>query len=717
MSRAIQLTLQDDMKEIGCGNAETEGDDESVADGGDADDDGEYPTLFSVRLVNRLGRIGRFSLCHRENSNLSEQYDERVSEGETETVQCVVAQHFCAAAERHGRQEEENSLGNRDFYFPLASGSRSWNDWESTNELLRGENTIFCEHVYFFRSFAGFFRPRPLPLLGAAMTEATIRKRHRSSPSTSAIPDAVARPARPRAQTCHPEPERAEDRRSSLLDSLDLSASIPNALYSLREYLMGKVEEAEFQLSALKVYVEESELEDSGSSGDNESDEWEVVTRKRGKSPRQNDNEPERTPSPSPQEVTEAISTIEQFIKTASGFLDAIRSELPFISGNSIPSSPLLHFQLSPDTRLALDHFLEDHPLPAFPLDVVRLRTILDDSKTSATNSATALLTRVLNEMTGLQQVLVQLTSNVSLTVESSLPSTPPLPPLASVREYFSSESDRLSKTIHSISHSTTSTLQHISDATTSNLHTLQVQTTDSLNAGIAHLREEATELTTLLSTSSSAAYDEAARIYHAALEGGRKRLLRYEELPQDWKNNQHILSGYRFIGIDRWGAILRSAFQFHNETINIHSHFFGFLSLLYLACFILPNSPAASPDAHWGDMAIAALFIGAGMKCLLCSTAWHLLSGCASEGWHRGAACVDYVGISGLIAASVMGMEVRRLFSTFQFVSDLFFVVLRILLSTGSRRGVHDVQCVARSRWNDHALGESIFSLLSNRY
>ena len=482
---------------------------------------------------------------------------------------------------------------------------------------------------------------------------------------------------------------------------------------------MGRVEEAESQLSALKVYVEESEVEDSRSSGDNESDEWEVVTRKRGKSPRLNDNkETERTPSPSPQEVTEAISTIEQFIKTASGFLDAIRSELPLISGNPLPSSPLVHFQLSPDARLALDHFLEDHPLPAFPLDLVKLRTILDDSKQSATNSATALLTRVLNEMTGLQQVLVQLTSNVSLTVESttayipSLPGTPPLPPLASVREYFTAESDRLSKTIHSISHSTTSTLQHISDATSSNLHTLQVQTTDSLSAGIAHLREEATELSTLLSTSSSAAFDEAARIYHLALEGGRKRLLRYEELPQGWKNNQHILSGYRFIGIDRWGAILRSAFQFHNETVNIHSHFFGFLSLLYLACFILPNSPAASPDAHWGDMAIAALFIGAGMKCLLCSTAWHLLSGCASEGWHRGAACVDYVGISGLIAASVMGMEVRPSLRTPSIPSSIFLAtVLRILLPAGSRCCVHDLQCVARRRWNDHALGSSKFS------
>lgn len=45
-------------------------------------------------------------------------------------------------------------------------------------------------------------------------------------------------------------------------------------------------------------------------------------------------------------------------------------------------------------------------------------------------------------------------------------------------------------------------------------------------------------------------------------------------------------------------------------------------------------------------------------MKCLLCSAAWHLLAGCATHNWYQGAACVDYVGISGLIAASVISLE-----------------------------------------------------------
>lgn len=48
-------------------------------------------------------------------------------------------------------------------------------------------------------------------------------------------------------------------------------------------------------------------------------------------------------------------------------------------------------------------------------------------------------------------------------------------------------------------------------------------------------------------------------------------------------------------------------------------------------------------------------------MHCLLCSTAWHLFAGCATTGWFQSAACIDYVGISGLIAASVAGSTVRR--------------------------------------------------------
>ncbi|TFK21911.1 HlyIII-domain-containing protein [Coprinopsis marcescibilis] len=54
--------------------------------------------------------------------------------------------------------------------------------------------------------------------------------------------------------------------------------------------------------------------------------------------------------------------------------------------------------------------------------------------------------------------------------------------------------------------------------------------------------------------------------------------LIGYSDLPQDWKNNPFVAHGYRFIPIERWGLIIRSVFEFHNETLNIHTHFIPFL-------------------------------------------------------------------------------------------------------------------------------------------
>ena len=323
------------------------------------------------------------------------------------------------------------------------------------------------------------------------------------------------------------------------LESLDLSGSIPGALWSLREYLLGRLEEAEEGVRALKALVEESE---SDGSAEDDGEEWEVVGRK-GKTGKGRSATPP-TVKTGNDDTKVVISTLEQFIQTASGFLSAVRAELPSLS--ALPSStPALSFQLSPDARLALDHFLQDHPLPSFPqLPQLDLRARLDNSKRTATTSANALLSRVSSELSSLQELLTHLTA-ASIPSLPSLPLPSPPPPLNALRDYFSAESERLSLSLSS------STLA---------LLALGTETTDALQAGVAHLRDEATELT-------HAAFDEASRMYHAALEGGRKRLLRYEELPLEWRNNEHILSGYRYIAIERWGVLLRSAFEWHNET------------------------------------------------------------------------------------------------------------------------------------------------------
>lgn len=60
------------------------------------------------------------------------------------------------------------------------------------------------------------------------------------------------------------------------------------------------------------------------------------------------------------------------------------------------------------------------------------------------------------------------------------------------------------------------------------------------------------------------------------ALLLGSKRLLLLEELPKDRRENEYVLSGYRFYRSTK--DCLRSLFRLHNETMNIWSHLLGFV-------------------------------------------------------------------------------------------------------------------------------------------
>ncbi|KDE06440.1 hypothetical protein, variant [Microbotryum lychnidis-dioicae p1A1 Lamole] len=528
-----------------------------------------------------------------------------------------------------------------------------------------------------------------------------------SSPNSAETPvdalsdvDQSKRPTlRPRAKSMHhtmcpPLSSSASslDYGSALLTSLDLSGSI----WTLREYVLGRVDQVEHNIQLLKIYVAESESEDCR-SGDSSCVEPETETETENE---QRDNEALETyddeieslaklsesecdvivnavrsrrrraavdpaltakGQPTWEQVKQEISALELFITKASRFLNAVRSGWPslstlnsptYVDGTTLPA--LVQFQLSPEARQALDHFLEDHPIPSLPR--LNFRARFDNGRQRASDSASALLSRVSSELAALQHVLNS--HSTTERVSSFMPTLPTLPStpavvLTEMRDYFAAESTRLGGALQRYRPGTATF-----DKVSNNLRTLRNEASDSLQAGVAHLQDGANELTALLSSSSSAALDEAAKFYHAALSRGKERLLRYEELPFPWRNNEHIITGYRFYPIERWGVLLRSAFEIHNETINIQSHFVGFLSLVYLLVYVMPGSPHWLPNSHWADTAIALVFVGAAMKCLLCSTAWHLMAGCATDHWHRGAACVDYVGISGLIAASVMGIE-----------------------------------------------------------
>ncbi|GAA5980698.1 hypothetical protein JCM11641_000179 [Rhodosporidiobolus odoratus] len=443
---------------------------------------------------------------------------------------------------------------------------------------------------------------------------------------------------------------------SNLFDSLDL----PTSFSSVTDYLLEKMEMLEEGVQRLKELLEEA--------GVGQVPEGEVERDADGRG-RSRDSSPASSRDGSSAQAAagfdeadaefavleDDLLTLRSFVSSASAFLAALRAELPsfpsLLSADS-DSTPLAAFTLSPDARLSLDRFLASHPFPSLPT-LPSLRMPHYGVRAKAKDGAAAVLAKINTEMEMLKDAVAYLSTSPSAVAAASylptMPSLPhmptpcDLPDLANLRTHFRAESLRLS-----------AALSHLTADATDSLST-------SLHAGM----EAAGHALSGIGEKAGEAVEEARRLYREALEAGKTRLLRYEELPIEWRNNEHLLDGYRYIPIESWGRLLKSGIEWHNETVNIQSHFLGFLSLaILLFSYLFSSSPSTSPTAgilsnpHPGDTAIAVLFVLSAMHCLLCSAAWHLLAGCASSTWFRSAACVDYVGISGLIAASVMGAE-----------------------------------------------------------
>ncbi|EAS29245.3 hemolysin III family channel protein [Coccidioides immitis RS] len=133
------------------------------------------------------------------------------------------------------------------------------------------------------------------------------------------------------------------------------------------------------------------------------------------------------------------------------------------------------------------------------------------------------------------------------------------------------------------------------------------------------------------------------------------KRLITYADLPHPWRVNPHILDGYRFTTSKI--ECVTSVFTFSNELVNIWSHLIGLIIVLAVALYFYPLSPNFSLSTK-ADVAIAAIFFIAACKCLVCSTVWHTMNGIASQSLMERFACVDYTGISFLVAASIVTTE-----------------------------------------------------------
>jgi adiponectin receptor len=169
---------------------------------------------------------------------------------------------------------------------------------------------------------------------------------------------------------------------------------------------------------------------------------------------------------------------------------------------------------------------------------------------------------------------------------------------------------------------------------------------------------------------------DHVQRAIAHAREHG---LLRYEDLPVPWRINPHIIKGYRFSETKL--ACVRSAFGFSNELVNIWSHALGFVLVLSVAFYFYPTSATFSSSSK-ADVFVAAVFFFAACQCLVCSTIWHTMNSVADVNLVSMFACVDYTGISLLIAASIMTTEYTAFYC--EPVSRWVYMLTTALLGIG---------------------------------
>ena len=155
--------------------------------------------------------------------------------------------------------------------------------------------------------------------------------------------------------------------------------------------------------------------------------------------------------------------------------------------------------------------------------------------------------------------------------------------------------------------------------------------------------------------------------------------LIRYEDLPHPWRVNPHITKGYRFS--ESVVDCVRSIFIFSNETVNIWSHAIGLVIVLSIAFHFYPASVNFSQSSKT-DIFFAAMFFFAACKCLVCSMMWHTMSSIAEQTLMERFACVDYTGISLLIATSIMTTEYTAFYC--EPVSRWTYIIATALLGVG---------------------------------
>ncbi|KAJ1976170.1 inc metabolism membrane protein [Dimargaris xerosporica] len=226
----------------------------------------------------------------------------------------------------------------------------------------------------------------------------------------------------------------------------------------------------------------------------------------------------------------------------------------------------------------------------------------------------------------------------------------------------------------------------------------------------------------------------------------GARRLLDFEELPLEWRENQYIRSGYRFLHSKT--QCLSSIFQYHNETGNIWTHLLGLIFFVAFGCYEIyhrfgstspwsalssapfttwvpwlgswlastaassssfsPPTPAA-PSVSWVDGLVFLLFFASACKCLLCSTMYHTFCHHSHLGTMRCAVMLDYIGISVLITASIMTVVYYSYYCT-PYYQSLYLILSLMVGALGI--------CLSTFSWFDHTdyrhIRVTVFVLMS---
>ena len=161
-------------------------------------------------------------------------------------------------------------------------------------------------------------------------------------------------------------------------------------------------------------------------------------------------------------------------------------------------------------------------------------------------------------------------------------------------------------------------------------------------------------------------------RIYLLTME-----LVNYNDLPEWYKSNEHIKTGYRPINtINTVNDVIKSVFSIHNETFNIWSHFLG--CIIFIAFMIT----TIYENLHIYNKIILAGYCVCVLFCFLCSTTYHIFM-CHSHKLHVDCLTIDYQGtiihIFGAAVITIHNSFQNNMVVAYSYIFSMFIVSIII--------------------------------------